>query len=146
MKPAIRMLLAAYVCALACFLLMDSCWLSLTGQRLYQPAIGALMSPQVDWRAVALFYPLYLVGLMVFAIVPGLAVGRPAMALGRGALLGLVSYAAYDLTNQATLRGWPWSLTLVDMVWGVVVSATSAWVGTWLGLWADGSLTSRPRN
>ena len=48
-------------------------------------------------------------------------------ALLRGAALGLLAYATYDLTNQATLRGWPWSVTLADMAWGTVATGLAAW-------------------
>ena len=50
---------------------------------------------------------------------------EPALddALGLGALLGLVAYATYDLTNQATLRDWPWRVTLADLCWGTFVTA-----------------------
>ena len=64
-------------------------------------------------------------GLVFFAVVPGLT--KPSAALGRGALIGLLAYGAYDFTNQATLRGWPWSLTLIDLAWGTIVSGVSSW-------------------
>jgi len=136
MKPSPRTLLAAYLWALLCFLVLDAVWLSVMGPRLYQPALGALMAPQVDWTAAALFYALYLVGLVVLAIAPALEAGEPAVALRRGALLGLVAYATYDLTNQATLRDWPWVVTAADLAWGTAVSGVSAWVAA--------RLTSRP--
>lgn len=131
-----RRLLLAYLAALLCFLLLDAIWLSLMGPRLYRPALGALLAPAVDWLAVALFYPLYLLGLLIFAIVPALERRRPSQALARGALLGLVAYATYDLTNQATLRDWPWLITAIDLAWGSLLSGCAAWVGA--------CLTSRP--
>lgn len=123
-------LLLAYVVGFCVFLLLDGCWLALMGPRLYQPALGPLMAPEVDWRAAALFYPLYLLGLLVFAIAPALRPGQPRAALWRGALFGLVAYATYDLTNQATLRGWPWHVTLADLAWGALVSGSTAWAAT----------------
>jgi len=136
MKPTPLQWLAAYLCALVCFLLLDASWLTLMGSRLYQPALGSLMSVDVDWLAAALFYVIYLVGILVFAIAPALEAGRAGSALGRGALLGLVAYATYDLTNQSTLQGWPWTVTLADMAWGAVVSGSAAWLSA--------RLTSRP--
>ena len=62
-------------------------------------------------------------------IVPALSAGKPATAALMGALFGLVAYATYDLTNQATLRNWPLALTLVDMTWGAVLSGLAAYVG-----------------
>lgn len=136
MTPSLRRLLLAYATALLCFLLLDAIWLTLMGPRLYRPALGHLFAAEVDWRAAVLFYPIYLLGLLVFAIAPALERQRSAAALWRGALFGLVTYATYDLTNQATLRGWPWHLTAIDLVWGSVVSGSAAW--------AAARLTSRP--
>lgn len=136
MKLSPCRLLLAYGAALLCFLLLDACWLTLTGTRVYRAALGGLMADEIDWVPVALFYPLYLVGLLVFAITPALEQRQSLVALWRGALLGLISYAAYDFTNQATLRAWPWSITAIDLAWGTFVSAAAAW--------AAARLTSRP--
>jgi uncharacterized membrane protein len=138
MKPSARTLSVAYLWALVSFLLLDAVWLSLMGPRLYKPALGALMAPEVDWLAAVLFYAIYLAGLLVFAIAPALAEGAPGAALWRGAFFGLVAYATYDLTNQATLRDWPWAITIADLVWGSFVSGVSAW--------AAARLTSRRAN
>ncbi|HEY1398029.1 DUF2177 family protein [Roseateles sp.] len=120
----------AYVLTLVVFLAMDAVWLSLSSGALYQPAIGHLMAPAIDWRAVAVFYPLYVGGLVFFAVAPARS-GRPVVgALGRGALFGVLAYATYDFTNQATLRDWPWHVTFIDLVWGTTVSGVSAAVAS----------------
>lgn len=106
------------------FLTMDAVWLVSTSQALYQPAIGHLMAAAVDWPAAVLFYALYIAGLVFFAVAPA---RRPLAALGRGVCLGVLAYGTYDLTNQATLRDWPWRVTLVDLLWGGTVSGVSAW-------------------
>lgn len=113
----------AYVLTAATFLAMDAVWLTLATDWLYRPAIGHLMAPTVTWGAAVLFYALYIAGLVIFAVSPS---ASPAGALGRGALLGLMAYGAYDLTNQATLQGWPWKVTLIDLVWGATVSGVSS--------------------
>ena len=130
MKHPPGRLLLAYLAALGCFLLLDACWLALMGPRLYRPAIGALMAAEVDWPAAGLFYLLYLFGLLAFAILPALDRRQPGLAARLGALLGLVAYGTYDLTNQATLLGWPWAITLADLAWGTVASAGAAWAAT----------------
>ena len=127
----VRPWIGAYVLALACFLGLDACWLGVMGPRLYQPALGALMAPRVDWLAAALFYLIYIGGLVYFAVVPALGAGGPRTAWRRGAILGVVAYATYDLTNQATLRDWPWAVTLVDLAWGAVVTGMAAGVAAW---------------
>ena len=112
----------------ACFLALDACWLTLAGPRLYRPDLNAILAPDVDWLAVVLFYVLYLLGLTVFVVAPESNGGRPDRALAKGAFFGLVAYGTYDLTNQATLAGWPWTITAADLAWGAVVSGSSAWV------------------
>jgi uncharacterized membrane protein len=108
------------------FLALDAVWLTTMGSRLYRPAIGHLMRADVDWIAAALFYVLYLAGLAGFALAPSKDVGSAA---ARGALFGLVAYATYDLTSQATLRDWPWLVTVVDLGWGAFASAMACAAG-----------------
>jgi len=95
---------------------------------LYRPAIGHLLRDGFALAPAAAFYALYIVGVVVFAVLPGQASGRATVAAARGALFGLVAYATYDLTNQATLRDWPWHLTLIDLCWGALASAAAAGV------------------
>lgn len=116
----------AYAASAATFLAMDAVWLTLATDALYRPAIGHLMAPGITWAAAALFYAGYFAGLLFFAVVPA---RRPIAALARGAALGLMAYGTYDFTNQATLRGWPWSLTFIDLAWGATVSGVASWVG-----------------
>ncbi len=126
----LRACLLAYLATAVSFIALDAVWLTVMSTRLYKPALGAMMLETPDWTAAALFYALYFVGLVAFAVRPAVAAGGGwAAATGWGALFGLVAYATYDLTNQATLRGWPWTLTLVDLAWGTFVSAVAATVG-----------------
>lgn len=115
-------LVLAFCVALLVFLVLDALWLSTMAQRLYRPAIGHLMREGFDIAAAAAFYVLYLLGMLVFVIAPA---RRTAVAWTRGALFGLVAYATYDLTNQATLRDWPWAVTLADLCWGATVTSLS---------------------
>jgi len=116
----------AYLATAVVFLPCDAIWLAVTGPRIYRPALGHLLAEQPDLRAAALFYALYLVGIVAFAVRPAVRDDRPFAAAARGALFGLIAYATYDLTNQATLRGWPWALTAVDLIWGSALSAAAA--------------------
>ena len=118
----------AYVVAAVVFLLLDAIWLTAMAPLLYRPAIGHLMRADFDALAAALFYAIYLSGVVVFVVKPAV---DARSAFTRGALFGLVSYATYDLTNQATLIDWPWRVTAADLAWGAFVtaaSATVAWV------------------
>lgn len=126
MSSTLRHFSASFAAAAIVFLLLDSAWLTTMSARLYRPAIGHVMREDFDVLAAAVFYAIYLTGLAVFVV-------RPAtdarMALARGALFGLVCYATYDLTNQATIVRWPWHVTIIDLAWGAFVSAASAWAG-----------------
>lgn len=125
-----------YLAALAAFLVIDMIWLGGVARGFYRQQLGALMSPSVNWAAAILFYLLFIAGLLVFVVAPGLRSGSLGQVLLAGAFFGLVTYATYDLTNLATLRNWPWVMTVVDMLWGTVlataVSGISFLVGRWM--------------
>ena len=120
-----RPLAVAYAVALLAFLALDAVWLTSMGERLYRPAIGHLMRVGFAWPPAVVFYVLYVLGLVVFGVAAGLPRRAPGLAAARCALFGLIAYATYDLTNQATLRDWPWSVTLADLAWGTFASAVA---------------------
>lgn len=122
-------LAVAYGAALIVFLAVDALWLSVLMRPVYAAALGSLLAEQPRWAPAALFYLLYILGLLVFAILPGLRARRGRMAAALGALLGLVSYGTYDLSNYATLQDWPQALTAIDMAWGAVLSSLAATAG-----------------
>jgi uncharacterized membrane protein len=113
-----------YGVALVTFFAMDLLWLGVVARGFYQTHMGHLMKPSVNWAAAVAFYLLFLVGLVVLVIVPAVERQSLAQAVALGALFGLVTYAAYDLTNLATLEGFPLKVALVDLVWGAVLCAT----------------------
>jgi len=81
------------------------------------------------------FYLLYVAGLVVLVIAPALQRGSLANAALLGAVFGLVTYATYDLTNLATVKNWPWLVTLVDLVWGTALAASVSCIGFLAGRW-----------
>ena len=119
----IKRFVAAWLATALPFLALDAVWLSTMADRLYRPALGALMRPDFSVLPAAAFYLLYVTAIVVFAVAPAAKAGG---ALWRGAFFGLVAYATYDLTNQATLAGWPWHVTLIDLAWGTFATATAA--------------------
>lgn len=121
-------LLAGYGIAAVAFVVLDAAWLGAMTQRLYRPALAHLMAQDVAWAPAALFYVLYVGAIVGFAVAPAIATGRARSALVRGAGLGLVAYASYDLSNQATLRAWPWAVTVADLAWGTVATGLAAWI------------------
>lgn len=113
------------------FLIADAIWLTQVGPKLYRPLIGELLSDRLNVPAAVAFYLIYVSGITYFAVAPALQEGSLARALINGAILGLVAYATYDLTNQATLKIWDIRVTLADMVWGAFASALAASAGYW---------------
>ena len=129
----IKQLLVLYLVTLAVFFLIDMIWLGIAAKGFYRRHLGSLLSPKVNWAAAILFYLLFIVGLLVFAVKPALAGGEPLKALFLGALLGLISYATYDMTNLATLKDWPLVVTIVDLVWGSVLGGAVSFIAALLG-------------
>lgn len=112
------------------FGVLDGIWLSQMFERLYKPALGALLAPGLRLDAAGAFYLMYVTGLVLLAVRPAvLAGGGPKAAAIRGASLGAFAYATYDLTNQATLAVWPVHVTLIDIAWGTFASATASAAG-----------------
>ena len=134
----LRQILIAYPATALVFLGLDAIWLTTMADRLYRPSLGKLMLERFEPLPAVAFYAVYLVGVIVFAVAPGLEARRWTIALGLGALLGLVAYATYDLTNQATLRDWPWRVTLADLCWGTFVTGVAAALGCRVTAWLSG--------
>jgi len=122
---------AAYLVALLVFFLADMVWLGTMVSRLYRPALGDILLSEVSMPPAILFYLLYPIGLVIFAIVPALRSGSIVTAFLFGALFGLFTYGTYDLTNHATLRNWSTTLTIADMAWGTFLGGISAACATW---------------
>jgi len=126
---AVKLYIIAYLSTALVFLGCDVVWLSIAASRLYKPKLGPLLLDSFNAAPAIAFYLLYILGILVFAVFPALATARWTTALGRGALLGLVAYATYDLTNQATLRGWSTAVTVADLCWGTALTAIAAAAG-----------------
>lgn len=126
----------AYVATLLAFVGLDALWLTRMADVLYRPAMGDMLLPAFRPAPALAFYLIYVAGLVYFAVRPGLEAGA-ATALAHGAFIGLVAYATYDLTNQATLKNWSTALTLADLGWGIFASAMAAAIGRAATLWLD---------
>jgi uncharacterized membrane protein len=122
-----------YGACIVAFFAIDFVWLSTMNSRFYQPRLGSLLAEQPKLGVAAGFYLLYVIGVVALAVMPGLREGAVLAALWRGALFGLLAYATYDLTNLATLQGWPWELAVVDMIWGTVLTGTVSVIGYYAG-------------
>ena len=124
--------IVGYLGAAVVFCLMDFLWLGFIAKNFYRSRMGSLMLAEPKLIPAAAFYILYLLGLLVFAILPAVRAQNFLIAASLGALLGLIAYSCYDLTNLATLKGWSTSLSLVDIAWGIIVSASASSAGYWV--------------
>jgi uncharacterized membrane protein len=121
-----RMFVVAFAVTAVVFLILDAIWLGVISRNLYQREIGALLLPKPNFGAAAVFYVIYIAGLVYFCVAPGVT-GEGAMrGLVNGAVFGIVAYATYDLTNLATLKGWSTTLVFIDVAWGAVASAIAS--------------------
>ena len=111
---------------------MDMTWLLVIAKDLYAKHLGYLMSKTPNLVAAGIFYLLYVAGLVVFVLEPAIKNNSLVEALWRGALFGLIAYATYDLTNLATIKDWPLLITVIDLIWGAVLSGSVAVVSYWL--------------
>jgi len=124
--------LKIYGLTLVVFFLVDIVWLAFISTKLYEDQIGFLLKDDVNWVAAAIFYFLYIAGLVFFVIRPSIDQKSVHYALLAGGFFGLVTYATYDLTNLATLRDWPILITVVDLLWGTFLNATTAAITVYL--------------
>src|ERR1700748_1008205 len=114
--------LAACLAAAMVMAALDLAWLRYAATAFFEPAVGPLLAPHTHIAAAALFYVLYVAGIVFFAVAPALRGGWP-VALGMGAALGAFAYMTYDLTNMATLKTWPAWPAAMDIAWGTLVTA-----------------------
>lgn len=128
--PTLRPILA-YVVALLTMAGADFLWLGVIAKGFVQRELGPLLLPQPNWPAAAVFYLVYPIALLVFAV-PHAQAGGLGRAVLYGALFGLFAYATYDLTNLATLKGWSVAFAAVDIAWGTFLSATAAGLAAWV--------------
>lgn len=123
-----KSLLVGYLVALGTLAVLDAVWLGIVSREFYKARLGQLLLDQPLWSVAILFYLIHAGGIAVFAVPPAISAGTWTSAVLYGALFGFCVYAAYDLTNLATLRGWSMALSLVDLAWGAAATAASTLV------------------
>ena len=121
--------ISAYFAAALIFCLLDFIWLGIVMKDFYAKQMGTLLLANPRWGVAVAFYVLYLAGVVFFAVAPALQLGELSRAALYGALLGLVAYGTYNLTNLATIKAWSAMLAMVDMVWGAIVTSAAASAG-----------------
>ena len=114
------------------FFIIDLAWLGVIAKDLYNKYIGHLRG-DVKWSAAIIFYLIYIAGILIFSVLPGLEKQSFSYALAYGAMFGFFTYATYELTNYATLKDWSLPLVFIDIAWGVILTASVASIGYWFG-------------
>ena len=127
--------LKLYFASLAVFFAVDMFWLGLVASSFYKKHLGYLMAPTINWYAAIIFYLLFILGILVFVVLPGIKENSLPNTILRAAFFGLITYATYDLTNLATVKDWPLTVTLVDLVWGMVLSTIVSVSGFYVAKW-----------
>jgi uncharacterized membrane protein len=124
--------IVSYILTALVFFAIDVVWLGLVAKNMYNRNIGHLMSSRVKWVAAVVFYLAFIVGILVFAVYPSVDRDSLLRAVALGALFGFFTYSTYDLTNLATLKDWPLSITIVDIAWGMVLTSVVSAVGFYI--------------
>jgi uncharacterized membrane protein len=118
------MLTKLYLIALPVFFVIDMLWLGVVAKSFYHSQIGFMMKTNINWVAAIIFYLLFIAGLVFFVLAPAIEKRSLIFALATAAFYGILTYSTYDLTNLATLKDWPLLITIVDIIWGMVLSTS----------------------
>ncbi len=129
--------LIVYGASLVAFLGIDAVWLATMSDRFYRKQLGDLMRDDPDLGVALAFYLLYVAGVLLLVVLPAAEKGSLLQAVGFGALLGLVAYGTYDITNLATMRDWPVVVTAVDLVWGGTLTGAVSAIGYLVARWVS---------
>ncbi len=135
---SISKLIISYALTAVVFFALDMLWLGFLAKGLYRKYLGSFLSEQVNWTAAFIFYFLFIIGIFVFVILPAVQDNSLIKAIGLGAFFGIITYATYDLTNLATLKGWPLPIVFIDITWGAILTALVSAAGYGIVRWVNG--------
>lgn len=121
-----------YLMTVPVFFVIDMVWLGAVAKGFYRRHLGDFLAAKFNWPAAMIFYLLFIVGILVFAVLPGLEKQSLIHCVVMGVLFGFFTYATYDLTNLATLEGWPLTITVIDLIWGTALSTATTLLSVWL--------------
>lgn len=118
-----------YLATVVPFLIIDAAVVRLVMLPLFERNVGPLLAEETRLDVALGFYLFYVAGIVYFAVAPAAREGDAMLALQNGAILGLLAYGTYEMTNMATLRGWSWTMVAADITWGAIVTAGTAFIG-----------------
>ena len=133
MKSSTAYYIKLYLLTFLGFFVIDMIWLGIIAPSFYRKHIGFLLSPQPNWIPAIIFYLVFVGGLLVFVVLPGIRSQSLKKTAILGVIYGIITYGTYDLTNLATIEDWPILVTVVDMIWGVFLSVSVATIGYFAG-------------
>ncbi len=113
-----------YLVAVFIFFVVDMIWLGIIAKNLYRNNLKGLLRDKPNWAAAVIFYLLFIVGIIIFAVAPAIRNDSLLNAVLYGILFGFFTYSTYDLTNYATLKNWPFNIVVIDIIWGMVLTGT----------------------
>ena len=119
----------SYLLTTIVFFAIDMVWLGFIAKDIYRKYLGSLLSDKVNWAAAIIFYLIFIVGIFIFVINPAIEKQTVWRAIVLGAFFGFISYATYDLTNYATLKGFPLNVVFIDLAWGAALTSIVSLVG-----------------
>jgi len=114
--------LKLFLITMLSFFLIDMLWLGIIAQSFYKKHLGYIMAQNPNWIAAVIFYVIFIIGIIVFVLLPGFQKDSLKSTLVHACFFGVLTYATYDLTNLATLEDWPVIVTIVDIIWGGVLT------------------------
>ena len=134
---ATKSLVISYLLTFGVFLIIDMLWLGVVAKNIYQKFLGDFITNDVNWVAAFTFYILFVIGVFIFIVTPAVNKDSVYYAIYMGALFGFFTYGTYDLTNLATLKNWPLSIVIIDMVWGTILSSIVSVAGFYFLRWME---------
>jgi len=131
----IKIIIIGYLLTFIVFLVIDMLWLGVISKNIYRKYLSSFLTENINWTAAIIFYLIYVVGISIFAIYPSVNKDSVYNSVLLGALFGFFTYATYDLTNLATLKGWPLPIVIIDIIWGSFLSAVVSFAGFKIVKW-----------
>jgi uncharacterized membrane protein len=122
-------IIISYLLTAVVFFAIDMVWLGVVAKNIYRKYLGTFLSDTVNWTAAIIFYLIFIVGIFIFVINPAVKEQSVTRAIVLGAIFGLITYATYDLTNYATLKGFPLNIVFIDLAWGAVLTSLVSLAG-----------------
>ncbi|TKG94756.1 DUF2177 family protein [Puteibacter caeruleilacunae] len=134
---SITVLIISYLLAFIVFLMIDMLWLGVIAKNIYHKHLEHLLAKHVNWPAAFIFYFIYVLGISIIAIYPAIEITSVNHAILMGALFGFFTYSTYDLTNLATLKNWPITIVIIDIIWGTALSTIVSFCGFHITTWLN---------